>query len=70
MDSWTQLWVDSRFGTIFGGCPILSFGALLGLLGANKAGTQCGILVLPDSHRDFDLDVCSKDVSSSIYGRY
>jgi hypothetical protein len=47
MDNSTQLGVDDRSGLIFCGIPVLTIGDLLSLLGADTAGTQRGILVLP-----------------------
>jgi hypothetical protein len=62
---WTIVLAVVAFST--GGLSILSFGPLLGLLGADESGTQCGILVLSNRYRDCGLGVAGSDDTSSIF---
>jgi hypothetical protein len=74
MDNSTQFGVDNRSRSILCGYSGLTPGALLGLLGADKGGTQCRILVLSNPYRDFDFGfvhsggICSTHVTL-CYGR-
>jgi hypothetical protein len=78
MDSSTQFGMDNRLGRgcfFYGGLSIFTFGPLLGLLGAEESGTQCGILVLSRRYRDCGFGVAGPDDTCSLFvpnwsGRY
>jgi hypothetical protein len=61
MDNSTHLGMDDPFGHIFGGPSRCTFGALLGLLGTDKAGTKRCILVLRNSRCDLDFGVAGSE---------
>ena len=67
MDNSSELGMDNHYGAFFGRYFVLTFRALPGLLGADKAGAERGILVLCDHYGDFDFGCASSEDICSVY---